>query len=284
MGRQSNQESQAHGPPPGRLSHRPGIWLATLSTVVGVATGMFTLRDQVFPSQAGTAQAVPDSVYRHKVGQICDEVNTADQARVRDLRPLSRRLRLATTTARQRNALLFAVRRETARSSHALAALSALDPPKARAAAHRSTEAAWNRNLDRIRTYAEQLDSASDRRQMMAAIESLSRRRSAIARDSVRVTAGLQRLGQESCRVEPPITTATLTLPPLRGTGGASVNTPGVNTPSAGSGSGGANSTGGPDVTPPSPERSAPARAERSAPESPESGGNTTGSRDGDDK
>ena len=82
------------------------VWLATLSTVVGVATGMFTLRDQLFPSEAGTAGAVSESAYRVKTGQICDEVNSAERARVRELRPLNRRLRRAKTTMQQRNALL----------------------------------------------------------------------------------------------------------------------------------------------------------------------------------
>jgi hypothetical protein len=40
------------------------IWLATLSTVVGIATGMFTLRDQVFPRESGSAQAVSVSAFR----------------------------------------------------------------------------------------------------------------------------------------------------------------------------------------------------------------------------
>ena len=260
-------ESRNHDEPNAGHSRKAGVWLATLSTVVGVATGMFTLRDQVFPGEAGTAQAVPDSVYRHKVGAICDELNAAERARARELRPLGRRLRRATTTGQQRNALLDAVRHQTARTSHALSALTALEPPKPRAAEHRSTKAAWGRNLDRIRTYAEQLDGASDRREMVAAINYLSRQRSAIARESVRFTAGLQRLGQENCRIAPPISTSALTLPPLGGQAqgdgsthretadvgdGGTTGGPSVATPATGEQGAEAPSTGGPSVETPS--------------------------------
>jgi len=40
----------------------PGVWLTTLSTVVAVATGMFTLRDQIFAQQEYGAP-VSDALY-----------------------------------------------------------------------------------------------------------------------------------------------------------------------------------------------------------------------------
>ena len=46
------------------LIRRPAVWLATLSTVVGIATGMFTLRDQVFPRASGTAVAASEDAYQ----------------------------------------------------------------------------------------------------------------------------------------------------------------------------------------------------------------------------
>lgn len=176
---------------------------------------MFTLRDQIFPGEAGTAGAISSPAYRLSVGQICDDVNTAERARVRELRPLDRRVRRSRTTLQQRNALLDAVRRELDRSSHAAAALMALDPPKALSAGQRSTAAAWNRNLNRIKAYAQRLDHAFDRRGVMASISELSRQRSVIAGDGLRVTSGLERLGEAHCRIAAPRPTPTLTLPPV---------------------------------------------------------------------
>lgn len=99
---------------PERVSHNARIWLATLSTVVGVATGMFTLRDQVFPGESGTAGAVSESAFRADVGEICDELNDGERARVPDDRRLARELKKARTNVAQRDALLDNARREAA--------------------------------------------------------------------------------------------------------------------------------------------------------------------------
>lgn len=195
--RQKSSADQSRGV----LSRQAGIWLATLSTVVGVATGMFTLRDQVFPREASTATAMSASVYQDGVGEVCEQLNTAERARARGDRALARRLRRAKTTIEQRNALLDAVRRESARAAYALAAFDALDPAKAVAAKHRFTKAAWDCNLDRVRAYRVRLDSASNRAQLNAATKGFTRERSALARDGVRITSGLQRLGEGNCRV-----------------------------------------------------------------------------------
>jgi hypothetical protein len=60
------------------LSRRSGVWLTTLSTVVAVATGMFTLRDQIFPVDAGNAQA-SRAPYEQSVGHLCNAGNAAQR-------------------------------------------------------------------------------------------------------------------------------------------------------------------------------------------------------------
>ena len=52
------------------VGRRAKIWLATISTVVGVATGMFTPRDQVFPSEAGSTGAMSTSASGQRGRQI----------------------------------------------------------------------------------------------------------------------------------------------------------------------------------------------------------------------
>ena len=210
-----------------RLSRHAGVWLATLSTVVGVATGMFTLRDQVFPREAGTAVAVSVPAYQQAIGGICDDVNANDRARARSDKTIKRQLQRAKTAISQRNALLDGVRQTTARSGHTLASLTALEPPPPLASTLRGTEAAWNRNLARLRDYAMKLDRAGQRRQLAAAIDHLTTLRPPLARDGDRVRSGLQRLGGANCDLKPPIVTATYTLPRQH----KPVNSPDAKTP-----------------------------------------------------
>ena len=190
-------------------SHRPAVWPATLSTVVGVATGKFTLRDQVFPGEGSTASAVNEGAYRAHVGRICDEVNESEEKRRQDDRKLARELKAARTTLAQRDALLDAARRSAARSSHALAELAGMRAPNATAAVHRATVARWRHNVDRVLAYIERLD----RKGLMAAVNRLSLERSALARDGQRVNEGLVRLGADNCDIDPPVVTKTISLP-----------------------------------------------------------------------
>jgi hypothetical protein len=193
---------------------------------------MFTLRDQVFPREAGTAAAVPVSVYEQRVGRVCDELNDNDRRRAREQKATRRQLRRAKTTIDQRNALLDGVRRTEARSAHALAAFIALDAPKNLAATRSDTAAAWNRNLARVRSYALRLDRAGTRARLLAALDQLSTLRPHLARDGDKIISGLQHLGAANCDLRPPIITPAFNLPPLR-TGASStsdVSTPNTKT------------------------------------------------------
>ena len=204
-------------PPEERKEHRRNatIWLATLSTVVGIATGMFSLRDQVFPRESGSAQAVSTSAYQQQVGRVCDELNTDDSRRARELKTIRKQLRRAKTTTAQRNALLDGQRRTIARSSHALASFTSLETPKPLRSTGSETRAAWNRNLTRLQTYAERLDRVVTRAQLVSAIGYLSSLRTPLAQDGVKLMAGLGRLGGAHCDLRTPISTPTFPLPPL---------------------------------------------------------------------
>jgi hypothetical protein len=191
------------------------VWLATLSTVIGVATGMFTLRDQVFPRESGTAVAVSVPAYQQKVGQVCDALNEDDRRRARQDKAVKRELQRAKTTMKQRNALLDGVRVTATRSGHTFASFTAIEPPPTLVAVRRRTEEAWARNLARLRNYGMELDRSRTRREVLAALERLTRIRPALSRDGDTVRSGLQRLGEANCDLEPPIVTRAFTLPPL---------------------------------------------------------------------
>jgi len=199
----------------GRFRRHPGVWLATLSTVVGVATGMFTLRDQVLPREAGTAGAVSGPTFQRDIGRVCDELNDNDSFRARDEKAIKTGLQQAKTTIAQRNALVDGVRRTASRSAHALASFNALEPPTALAAVRHDTETAWNRHLARLRDYVLTLDRASTRAQLVAALDHLATLRPAHARDSDKIRSGLGRLGDANCDLEPQLVTRRFTLPRL---------------------------------------------------------------------
>jgi hypothetical protein len=228
------------------------IWLATLSTVVGIATGMFTLRDQVFPRESGSAQAVSSSAFQQQVGAVCDDVNADDRRRARQVKAIHKQLRTAKTTTAQRNALLDGQRQTIARSGDALASFSAIETPESLRAADREVKAAWNRNLGRLQSYAERLDRVETRPQLVAALHYLSSLRTPLARDGIKLMSGLRRLGGANCDLRTPINTKTFPLPPLKTTraSSASSKTSGTTATSSGasasgSGSGSAEPAGG---------------------------------------
>jgi hypothetical protein len=213
-GRQRKRTSKARQAQGGaqRLSRSARIWLATLSTVVGLATGMFTLRDQLFPGESGSAQAsLPE--YQQSVGDLCRDLNEAERARAEDARRLAKRLRRARTTLAQRNALLDGVRRSIARGGHELALFEGLNVPSTLVSRHRATAKVWDRNLELLRDYAQRLDGSRDARQLSTAIEALSRSRPALGRNGVSLRAGLVGLAGGRCRLDPPIVDRTITLP-----------------------------------------------------------------------
>jgi hypothetical protein len=251
-GRRAPEAAPQESAEPKERRHHPGIWLATLSTVVGVATGMFTLRDQVFPRESGSAQAVSASAFQQQVGGVCDDLNTDDRRRARQVKTIHRRLRTARTTISQRNALLDGQRQTIARSGDALAAFAAIETPKNLRATRRGVKAAWTRNLGRLQSYAERLDRVETRADLAAAIRYLSSLRTPVARDGVALMAGLRRLGGANCDLRTPINTKTFPLPPLKTTraSSASSKTSGTTAASSGasatgSGSGSAERAGG---------------------------------------
>jgi hypothetical protein len=235
MGRSTRRRVQVRAKRRNQVLLRPGVWLATLSTVVGLATGMFTLRDAIFPNESGRAEASVQD-FQRSVGQICQELDSAARVQARDTRRVDVLLRKASTTLAQRNVLLDAVRRSLARSNHALSTLRGLEVPKRLTTMHRATVATWSGNVERVLSYSQRLDEAATRRQLGAAIKVLADDRPAIARDGITLHAGLLRLGGRECRFDPPIVSKTITLPSLPGRAQphSSVNAPAVTDRSSG--------------------------------------------------
>jgi hypothetical protein len=150
------------------------------------------------------------------VGRICDELNANDRLRAHEDSKIRVGLPRAQTTIDQRNLLLDAVRRTAARDGQTLASFTGLAAPKALSPVRHDTGAAWNRNLARVRAYAQRLDGAGTRAELVAALVHLSTLRPSIAADHVTVAAGLERLGAAECDLQPQKVTPAFTLPPPR--------------------------------------------------------------------
>ncbi len=213
-GGEDERRSRDGGPLLGRrtLSLQPKIWLTTLSTVVAVATGMFTLRDQIFPPEQGTATASVGQ-YQQSVGEICSALNEDDRARARDARRLKTRLARARGTLAQRNALLDAWNKVVARSEHELGRFKGFEVPRELKSRQRVTVAAWQRTIMRQRGYTQRLDAATSRRDLVEANRTLPAMRTSLDRDRITRAAALTRLGGPHCRLNGPIATPTTTLP-----------------------------------------------------------------------
>lgn len=193
-------------------SWRPGVWLTTLSTAVAVATGMFTLRDQIFPQEAGNAPASIGQ-YEESIAEVCSELNHAEQARKDTASRHAQRLRRAPTTLAQRNALLDSARQSLTTSEYLLGRFASLEAPRARNAQQRETKVAWSDIVTWLRDYVQRLDAAASRRDVLAALGALPRMRRALAPDYLARAAGLGTLGDGRCRLERQSDIPTLTLP-----------------------------------------------------------------------
>jgi hypothetical protein len=85
---------EASRPPPASAKDRPDAdpkshgtaWLATAATVVGLVTGVFTLKSEVFDAGSPGGRSVSDDVSgmvadcREDVGVICDDLTKFQRA------------------------------------------------------------------------------------------------------------------------------------------------------------------------------------------------------------
>lgn len=221
------------GPVPKRgILSRPGVWLGTVSTVVAIATGMFSLRDQIFPSDAGTA-AASSGVYQTSVGQICMALNQSNGALGPNAANLARRLSKAGTPLAQRNAVLDSWNVVLNSSQYELGLFEGLDVPGALAAREHMTAAAWSRIVARLRGFTRRLDGVSDDATLMAAVLTLPAMGQANAADLVTRTAGLTDLGGGRCELDSPANVPTITLPLLPGASTVAVSVTAGTAPTA---------------------------------------------------
>ena len=211
-GRRGRAGSRAR--PTGRrwLDWRPGLWLTTLSTVLAVATGMFTLRDRIFPSDSGTAAASP-AAFEESVAQICDALNAANAARPRETRALMAKLRASRTAVEARNALLDSWNHNLSVQQTQLSTLEGLDVPAGFRASFQTTTTAWALNVTRVRGFTQHLDAASSARDVVAAVRTLPALRTLLAGDAVTTDAGLRKLGGGRCQLQRPADVPVVTLP-----------------------------------------------------------------------
>jgi hypothetical protein len=204
------------------------VWLATVSTLVGVATGMVTLREKVLPGDNQANASTGD--FERAMDPICDALNVSETERPRDVRHLRRALQKATTNTEQRDAIMVSTRRTRSDSSRQLAKFRGLDVPEKLAEQHEKTGDAWARNVDRLRRYESRLDAVEDRGDLVHELRSFSRKKYVMGRDGDTRDMGLERLSNSSCldeaEVTPPVPLPRLDTETDQPPGSGSTGTP----------------------------------------------------------
>ena len=203
---------------------RIGVWLTTVSTVVAIATGMFTLRDSIWrpEPEARPPRAAPVSTpslitsnqeaeFKQAATKVCERLNKDERARLRDMRRLKARLEHVTTGLDQADELLLVVNRMKDRSMRALASFEGSDAPKRLAAVRSRVASAWRANLGVLKTYARGLDRATSYGDLLVAARRNGSRQDATDENWETVATGLASLGGPPC--EDP---TKLTAPPIR--------------------------------------------------------------------
>jgi hypothetical protein len=193
------------------LSRQSSVWLTTLSTVVAIATGMFTLRDQIFPQQRPEAQASL-SLRAVRWPGVRRAERRREPARKNERHVAKRLRRDKRSTLAQRNALLDSSQQIVDRSEYALGEFRGLQAPSTlRAPAHQAV-VAWTRIIAALHGYLERLGRTRNRRDLNAAIRTLNAARTKVAAYRVDRASALTRVGGGRCKLNAPITTPTITL------------------------------------------------------------------------
>ena len=200
-----------------------GVWLTTVSTVVAIAAGMFSVRDSIWEpepearpaptadSQSPSANpASVDSGYRDGIAKVCRQLTSDERARAMDARMSTRRLAGADTGFEQADALLLVATRIKDRSLRSLARFKGLETPGALLELRFTLVRAWDRNIAVLQAHEARLRDAETYGDLVRAARRSNARRTAVDRDWGRITSGLSRLGGTPCD------RPRLTTPPIR--------------------------------------------------------------------
>jgi hypothetical protein len=219
-------------PPPRRGRLRPLLWLTTLSTVVAVATGMFTLGDQLFPNAEGAP--ADQYQYRQSVDAVCAALSTDQGNLASTTTDLADRLNAATTPGAQQDALIDYTNGILAPSENELGKFMGVGlpaPTRALTAYAQDAVAAWTRIDGRLRRYRDRLKSAAGESQLVAAVDTLTATGDADETDAVELTADLTRLSPAGCILTQPSPPPAVKLPALGGSGSGSPSSGAYATP-----------------------------------------------------
>ena len=247
-GRSSDPESSGAGS--GHSRARTAM-LGTAATLVGLTTGVLTLKDQFFPPDQPSAQTVAQ--YQQQVGEVCDTANAVQSSNLRRTRPYKKRLRKARDLGELRNAVMDEVQNRIDSGGDLRGRLAGLEAPsKKLQAVQDKTVANWDKNLSALQAYREELEGLASNTELTRAVGGVDR--SSIETNSLQARAQLRRLGGPSCDLEPRKTSPVVDLPRVGGRGedgggGSSRAGGGGNTRSGGgggrSGGGGGRAGGG---------------------------------------
>jgi len=190
--------------------------LGTAATVVGLTTGVLTLKDQVFPPDQPTAQTAAQ--YQQQVGEVCDRTNAVQSSNLRRARPYKKRLRKAKDLGELRNAVMDEVQNRIDSGGDLRGRLAGLEAPsKKLQVIQDETVANRDKSLSALQAYREELEGVASDTELTRAVGEVDR--SSIEKNALQARAQLQRLGGPSCDLEPRKTSAAVDLPRVGGRG-----------------------------------------------------------------
>ncbi len=189
---------------------RPTVWLATLSTVVATATGMFALRDYIFASDSpagrthlAAAQNDAAATYQAAVARTCGRLYRNDKDTAENFRRFQVRLAKFDSGYDERNALVDVVGSSADRSRKALSTFQALEVyPSMLAPSARRVARAWRAKVRRLDAYTDDLRDAQSFGALVDAVSEYGDRRARDRADTAVMVKNLVKLNPQRC--EPP--------------------------------------------------------------------------------
>jgi hypothetical protein len=154
--------------------------------------------------------------YRKDVGDVCDRLSRAQQARRRAALKLRKKLLRASTTVEQRNAISDDTQRTLDRTSPIYTAFAGLTPPAHRRPLHEKTARTWKDSLRLLRAYRTSLEAGATRERQIAVLTRFKEGSGRILESNgLDVRQGLEGLGGADCDLAVVQTVSVFTLPPV---------------------------------------------------------------------
>lgn len=204
------------------LTAKRNLIVGVVAVVVALTIGLALL----IPGGSDESHATGSmNEYQKSVGEICDKLNVQNTEVLANLTSdEGDRLANSPTLAQQRNAVLDSWDAASLASETYLGEFRATAPPASLSIRFKVTVVAWHDLYLRFLHVATSVGSAANATGLLAAVRQIPSENAAIQEDLLTRTTGLEALGGSYCRIVPPSSPHSVTLPAPRGRLNPAVN------------------------------------------------------------